>query len=78
MLEVYCWLLLIEFLPQTEDEALARAMAASMQDAGGSSSQEPAQRTSSENDDELAQAIAASLRQNQGQSNTSRNSCNVC
>ncbi|XP_068223907.1 AN1-type zinc finger protein 2A-like [Palaemon carinicauda] len=64
----------------SEDEAMARALAASMQDASGSSSQgQQSQPSGGDNEDELlAQAIAASLEQRQGQNNAGRNSCNIC
>lgn len=64
----------------SEDEALARALAASMQDSNGSTSQQQqSQPSSADNEDELlAQAIAASLEQRQEHNSASRNSCNVC
>ncbi|KAK7019793.1 zinc finger, AN1-type domain [Halocaridina rubra] len=68
----------------SEDEALARAMAASMQESNGSVNHQVSHASNQDEDALLAQAIAASLEQNnvrhsnRQQSNSSTNSCNVC
>lgn len=75
-------------ITQSEDEALARAMAASVQDANKAprpQQQQPSRTSPQESEDEqLARAIAASLEETSAQS-ASRNqqgnnssNCNVC
>lgn len=76
---------ILHFL-QSEEEALARAMAASMQEVNGEQPSFQSDGSNLEQEDEdavLARTIAASLEENQRinnreQHNSNSNSCSVC